>query len=64
MILFTYSNFFLFIYDNFKLANKYQADGVLLSSSYKKIGNIFQVFDQFVELRQRKGGLMLSERTW
>ena len=29
------------IYDNFKLANKYQADGVLLSSSYKKIGNIF-----------------------
>ena len=30
-----------FISDNFKLATKYGADGIFLSSSYKKIGNIF-----------------------
>ena len=30
-----------FISDNFKLAKKYEADGIFLSSSYKKIGNIF-----------------------
>ena len=30
-----------FISDNFKLAAKYGADGIFLSSSYKKIGNIF-----------------------
>jgi thiamine-phosphate pyrophosphorylase len=30
-----------FISDNFKLAKKYAADGIFLSSSYKKIGNIF-----------------------
>jgi|688.fasta_scaffold84972_4 thiamine-phosphate pyrophosphorylase len=29
-----------FISDNFKLAKKYGADGIFLSSSYKKIGNI------------------------
>jgi thiamine-phosphate pyrophosphorylase len=29
-----------FISDNFKLARKYEADGIFLSSSYKKIGNI------------------------
>ena len=29
-----------FISDNFKLAKKYEADGIFLSSSYKKIGNI------------------------
>lgn len=29
-----------FISDNFKLATKYGADGIFLSSSYKKIGNI------------------------
>ena len=29
-----------FISDNFKLAKKYRADGIFLSSSYKKIGNI------------------------
>ena len=29
-----------FISDNFKLAKKYKADGIFLSSSYKKIGNI------------------------
>jgi thiamine-phosphate pyrophosphorylase len=29
-----------FISDNFKLAKKYAADGIFLSSSYKKIGNI------------------------
>ena len=28
-----------FISDNFKLAKKYEADGIFLSSSYKKIGN-------------------------
>ena len=28
------------ISDNFKLAKKYEADGIFLSSSYKKIGNI------------------------
>ena len=30
-----------FISDSFKLAKKYGADGIFLSSSYKKIGNIF-----------------------
>lgn len=30
-----------FISDNFKLVKKYGADGIFLSSSYKKIGNIF-----------------------
>jgi thiamine-phosphate pyrophosphorylase len=30
-----------FISDNFKLAKKYGTDGIFLSSSYKKIGNIF-----------------------
>ena len=30
-----------FISNNFKLAKKYEADGIFLSSSYKKIGNIF-----------------------
>ena len=29
-----------FISDNFKLAKKYRTDGIFLSSSYKKIGNI------------------------
>ena len=29
-----------FISDNFKLAKKYEAEGIFLSSSYKKIGNI------------------------
>ena len=29
-----------FISNNFKLAKKYEADGIFLSSSYKKIGNI------------------------
>ena len=29
-----------FISDNFKLAKKYEADGIFLSSSYKKVGNI------------------------
>ncbi len=29
-----------FICDNFKLAKKYRADGIFLSSSYKKIGSI------------------------
>jgi thiamine-phosphate pyrophosphorylase len=29
-----------FISDNFRLAEKYKADGIFLSSSYKKIGNI------------------------
>ncbi len=29
-----------FISDNFKIAKKYEAEGVFLSSSYKKIGNI------------------------
>jgi thiamine-phosphate pyrophosphorylase len=30
-----------FISDNFKLAEKYGTDGIFLSGSYKKIGNIF-----------------------
>ena len=30
-----------FISDNFKLAKKYGAEGIFLSSSYKKIGNIY-----------------------
>ena len=30
-----------FICDNFKLAKKYGAEGIFLSSSYKKIGNIY-----------------------
>ena len=29
-----------FISDNFKIAKKYEAEGIFLSSSYKKIGNI------------------------
>jgi thiamine-phosphate pyrophosphorylase len=32
---------FFFFMDNFKLAEKFNAEGIFLSSSYKKIGNIF-----------------------
>ena len=62
-----------FISDNFKLAEKYKADGVFLSSSYKKIGNIFikknnfkiigsahNQFEYFLKERQLCDVIMLS----
>ena len=62
-----------FISDNFRLAEKYKADGIFLSSSYKKIGNIvlkknnFKIigsahsqFDYFLKERQLCNVIMLS----
>jgi thiamine-phosphate pyrophosphorylase len=62
-----------FISDNFRLAEKYKADGIFLSSSYKKIGNIvlkknnFKIigsahnqFEYFLKERQLCDVIMLS----
>jgi thiamine monophosphate synthase len=62
-----------FISDNFRLAEKYKADGIFLSSSYKKIGNIvlkknnFKIigsahsqFDYFLKEKQLCNVIMLS----
>ena len=61
-----------FISDNFKLAKKYEADGIFLSSSYKKIGNIilkknFKIIgsahnqlEYFIKKRQSCKTIMLS----
>jgi thiamine-phosphate pyrophosphorylase len=62
-----------FISDNFKSAEKYKADGIFLSSSYKKIGNIFlkknnfkiigsahNQFEYFLKKRQLCEVIMLS----
>jgi thiamine-phosphate pyrophosphorylase len=62
-----------FISDNFRLAEKYKADGIFLSSSYKKIGNIvlkknnFKIigsahnqFEYFLKERQLCDAIMLS----
>ena len=62
-----------FISDNFKSAEKYKADGIFLSSSFKKIGNIFlkknnfkiigsahNQFEYFLKERQLCDVIMLS----
>ena len=62
-----------FISNNFRLAEKYKADGIFLSSSYKKIGNIvlkknnFKIigsahnqFEYFLKERQLCDVIMLS----
>ena len=62
-----------FISDNFRLAEKCKADGIFLSSSYKKIGNIFlkknnfkiigsahNQFEYFLKERQLCDVIMLS----
>ena len=62
-----------FISDNFRLAEKYKADGIFLSSSYKKIGNFslkksnFKIigsahnqFEYFLKERQMCHMIMLS----
>jgi thiamine-phosphate pyrophosphorylase len=62
-----------FISDNFKLAKTYQADGIFLSSSSKKIGNIFlkkknfmiigsahNQFEYFLKKKQDCDVIMLS----